>query len=151
MSAGSHAAPRQRLACRIARYMARCAWRLARRRMLRDGPSGLPDSSLVYHCGGWFEACPVSCQVARSRRFGGGFDSRRARRLARWLAHGASADGSRWARRLARRLADGASADGSAETGTVSCPAARSLRSGSADRSTHSVLAKRLARQLPHR
>jgi len=95
--------------------------------------NGLLDGSLVYRFGGWFEAGPASCPTARSRRFGGGFDSRRAWRLARRLARGASVedairdgpgvlpDGSlaalrrmvrsRRARRIARRLARGASAD----------------------------------------
>ena len=54
--------------------------------MLRDGPGGLPDGSLVYRFGGWFGLRWVQC-------------------LARQLAHGASADGSTYARRRARRLA----------------------------------------------
>jgi len=43
--------------------------------MVRGGPGGLPDGSLVYRFGGWF-------------------GSRRARRIARRLVRGASADGS---------------------------------------------------------
>jgi len=65
-----------------------------RRRMLRDGPGGLLDGSLVYCFGGWFETGPPSCPTALSWRFVGGFDSRRARRLARRLARGASAEDS---------------------------------------------------------
>ena len=53
--------------------------------MLRDGPGGLPDGSLVYRFGGWF-------------------GSRRVRRLARRLARGASVDGSMHSWRRARRL-----------------------------------------------
>ena len=117
LSTVSYAAPRQRLARRIARWTARCARRLAQPRMLRDGPGGLPDGSLGYRFGGWFEVCPASCPTARSWRFGGGFDSRQARPLAQRLARGASANGLRRARRLARRLARGASVDGSVKTG----------------------------------
>ena len=61
---------------------------------VQDGPGGLPDGSLVYRFGGWFEVGLASCPTACSRRFGRGFDSRQARRLARQLAHGASPDGS---------------------------------------------------------
>ena len=126
LSAGSYAAPRQRLARRIAR--------ISLRRMVRGGPGVLPDGSLAaLRRRIRFETGPASCPTARSRRFGGGFDSRRAWRLARRLARGASAedairdgpgvlpDGSlaalrrmvrsRRARRIARRLARGASAD----------------------------------------
>ena len=61
---------------------------------VQDGPGGLPDGSLVYRFGGWFQAGLASCPTARSRRFGGGYDSRQARRLAQQLAHRASLDGS---------------------------------------------------------
>jgi len=71
LSAGLYVAPRQQLARRIARWTARCTRRLARRRMLRDGPGGLPDGSLMYRFGGGFKASPASCATARSRRFGG--------------------------------------------------------------------------------
>jgi len=101
-----------------------CAVACTAAHAVRDGPGGLPDGSLMYRFGGWFEAGPASCPMARSQHFGGGFDSRWARRLARWLARGTLADGSRRARRLARRLTRGASADASVETGPVSCPAA---------------------------
>jgi len=46
---------------------------LAQWRMLRDGPSSLPDSSLVNRFGGWFKVGQASCPTARSRRFHGWF------------------------------------------------------------------------------
>ena len=126
---------RRRLERRIARGSAAAAC-LTDRTRLRG--SGLLDGSLGgrrgvrggSRGGAWFETGPAACQTARSCRFGGGFDSRRARHFARRLARGVSADGSRRAQRLARRLARGASADGSVETDPVSCPAARSRRFG---------------------
>ena len=86
LSAGSYVALRQWLARRIAWWMVRCARQLARRRMLRDGPGGLPDGSLVHRFSGWF-------------------GSRWARCLARRLTHGASVYGSTHAQRRARWLA----------------------------------------------
>jgi len=90
-----------------------CAAARAAAHAVRDWPGGLPDGSLVYRFGGWFEVGPASCPTARSRHFGGGFDSRWARRLTRRLARSAWADGSRRTRRLARRPARDASANGS--------------------------------------
>ena len=103
-----------------------CAAARAAAHVVQDRPVGLPDGLLVYRFGGCFEAGVVSCPTAHSQRFGGGLDSRRAQRLVRRLARGASAedsirdgpgvlpDGSlaalwrmlrsRWARCLARQL-----------------------------------------------
>jgi len=106
LGAGSYAAPRQRLARRIARWTARCERRLARRRMR-------------------FDSCSAACPTAGAYRFG----SRRARRLARWLARIASANASTHARRRARRLACIASADGS----TLARRLPDGLRDASAD------------------
>ena len=116
LSAGSYAAPRQWLARRITRWTARCARQLARRRMLRDGPSGLPDCLLV-HC------------------FRGWFGWRWARCLARRLTGGASADGSTHARWRARQLAyivsirdgPGGLSNGSLVSLQRICPSADSL------------------------
>jgi len=111
---------------RRARRLARWLTCVSLRRMVRGGPGGLPDGSLAaLQLRIPFEMDLASYPTARSRRFGGGFDSRRAQRPARRLAHGASADGSRRARRLDRLLARGASVDGLVETGAVSCPAVR--------------------------
>ena len=112
---------------------------LGGRRGVRGGSRG----------GACFETGPAACQTARSCRFGGGFDSRRARRLARRLARGASADGSRRAQRLARRLARGASADGSVdEPGVLPGGSLAALRRMVRSRRTR-CLARRLARQQP--
>jgi len=111
--------------------------------------NGLLDGFLVYRFGGWFEAGSASCPTARSRRFGGGFDSRRARRLARRLARGASAEDS-------IRDGPGVLPDGSLvalrrrmrfETGLASCPTARLRRFGGG---CDSRRARRLARRLAH-
>jgi len=52
------------------------SWRLARRRMLRDGLGSLPDCpSVVYRFGRWFDVGPASCPTARSRCFGGWFEA----------------------------------------------------------------------------
>jgi len=146
LSAGSYAAPRQRLARRIAGWTAWCTRRLA-----------------------WwwmrFETDPVACQMAHSY-IASADGSRRGHCLAQQLARGASTEDSirdgpgvlpngslaalrrgirietgptscltarsrrfgGWfevRRHFARRLARGASADGSVETGPVSCPAVR--------------------------
>ena len=109
---------------RLARRLARGA---SAEDSIRDGPGVLPDGSLAALR--WrirFETGLASCPTARSQRFGGGCDSRRARRLA-------------------RRLARGASADGLVETGPAYCPTARSWRFGGSFRLR---LAWHLARRL---
>jgi len=49
--------------------------RITRRRMIQDGPGSLPDGSLVYRFGGWFEVGPACCPTASSRRFGRWFEA----------------------------------------------------------------------------
>ena len=142
LSAGSYAAPRQQLARRLARGA-------SAEDSIRDGPGVLSDGSLAaLRQRIRFETGLASCPTVRSRRFGGGCDSRRARRLARRLARGASAEDS---------IRDGPDVlpDGSLlalrrivqiETGPASCPTARSCIA-SADGSRR---ARRLARRLAH-
>ena len=110
------AAPRQRLARRIARRIAQ--WTMRARQppgSLRDGSSVVLRRRLTRQIVGGrsaharrlpdglrlslrrmvrFEMGPAYCLSARWRRFGGWFGSRRARRIARRLARDASADGS---------------------------------------------------------
>ena len=132
-----------RWARRIARQLARGA---SADGSDEDRPGVLPDGSLTAL---WrmvqFEMGPAYCLTARSRCFGGWFDSGWARRTARRLARSASADGSirdgpgvlpdgslvyrfggrfgsRRTRRIARRLARSASADGSDGDGSGVLP-----------------------------
>ena len=108
LSAGSHAAPRQWLARRIARWTAWCARRLARRHM-------------------WFETGPTACQMA-CLCIASADGSRQVRCLAQRLAHSGSAedwipDGSAGLHVgslavLRRRIRF--------QTGPASCPTARS-------------------------
>jgi len=109
--------------------------------------NGLLDGSLGYRFSRWFEAGPASCPTARSRRFGGGFDSRRARCLGRPLTRGASAEDS-------IRDGPGVLPDGSLvalrrrirfQTGPASCLTAHSWLFG---RGFDSRRARRLARRL---
>jgi len=96
----------------LAHHCLRCR---LRRRIVRieTGPASCLTARL-WHFGRWFDTCSVACLTACIYRF----DSRRARRLARRLAHVALADlrfggwfNSRRARRLAQRLARVALAD----------------------------------------
>jgi len=133
--AGSASCPTARSWCFGGGFDSRWARRLARRLArgasaedsIQDWPGVLLDGSLAsLRRRMRFETGPASCPTARSRRFGGGFDSIRARRLA-------------------RRLACGTSADGSVETGPAYCPTARSWRFG---RSFGLRRARHLARRL---